>query len=316
MRAHCKYAALAALVLLAGCNKSEPDTAKEEAKVQGPGISLTADESRALGLATAPLQATTYRGELSGYGVVSSFDAVAQSDAETATAEAAAAQSAAATTRARDLSTGADAPMSREAYEAAAAKSAADQAALLLARRKADAAFGIAAPWRNSGRRAAILARLQSGRSVLVHVTFPIGAPIGNAQRFRISRMGANGRSWLSSSVWPAPADPAVPGRSFFALVDGSDLAQGERVIAAIPTGAPQTGVLVPAEALVLGESESWVYLKGKDGTYLRSRIDTSRPMEGGYFVSGGLGSGQDVVTRGAGLLYAHEINPSTEPEE
>lgn len=315
MKTHWKFAALAALLLLAGCNKSEPEAAKEEAKAEGPGITLTEEESEAMGLATAKLRAASYRGEISGYGLVSTFEAIAQSDADSATAEASAAQSSAAAARARDLSTGADAPVSRETYEAAVAKSAADQAAVLLARRKADAAFGIAAPWRG-GNRGAILGRLQSGRSVLVHVTFPVGSAV-NAQRLRISRMGANGKSWVTSSVWAAPADPSVPGRSFFALVDGSDLAQGERVIAAIPTGTPQAGVIVPAAALLLGESESWVYVQIAEDTYLRARIDTNRPMEGGYFVSGaGLLSGQEVVTKGAGLLYAHEINPSTEPEE
>jgi len=32
--------------------------------------------------------------------------------------------------------------------------------------------------------------------------------------------------------------------------------------------------------------------------------------------VSGGVTSGQQVVTSGAGLLYAHEINPSTAAED
>ena len=320
MKTHWKFAALAALLLLAGCNKSAPEAAKEEAKAEGPGITLTEEESEAMGLATAKLQAASYRGELSGFGVVSTFEAIAQSDADSVTAEASAAQSGAAAARARDLSTGADAPVSRETYEAAAAKSTADQAAVLLARRKADAAFGMGAPWRGA-QRGAILGRLQAGRSVLVHVTFPFGAMVGGesggAQRLRISRMGANGKSWVTSSVWAAPADPTMPGRSFFALVDGGGLAQGERVIASIPTGTQQDGVIVPAAALLLGESESWVYVQIAEDTYLRAHIDTSRPMDGGYFVSGaGLLSDQEVVTKGAGLLYAHEINPSTEPEE
>ncbi len=308
-------AAAAALLLLAGCDKPAPEVAKEEAKDEKPGIALTAEQSEAMGLATVKLQAASYRGELTGYGVVSTFDAIAQSDADTVTAQAAAAQSAAAATRARDLSSGADAPVSRETYEGAAAKAAADRAAVLLAQRKADVAFGNNAPWRGGAQRAPILARLQSGRTVLVRVTFPMGATV-TAQRFRIARMGANGKSWMTSSGWEAPADPAVPGRSFFALVDGSDLAQGERVIATIPVGTPQAGVIVPAKALVLGESESWAYMKTKDGTYLRTRIDTSHPTEDGYFVAGGPGGGEEVVTQGAGLLYAHEINPSTEPEE
>ncbi|MBV9550390.1 MAG: hypothetical protein JO256_12035 [Alphaproteobacteria bacterium] len=311
-------AAFAALLALVACGKGGPEADKKEAdkdKDEGPGITLTDEQSEGLGLATAKLVPASYRGAITGYGMVMTFDTIAQSDADTASAEAAAAQSQAAAARARELSTGADAAVSRETYETAAAKAATDQAAVLLARRKADAAFGPNAPWRTASQRTAILQRLQSGRSVLVKVTFPIGATVA-PQRFTISRMGTNGKGWGTSTVWNAPADSNIPGRSLFALVDGSDLAQGERVIATIPTGAPQTGVLIPRSALVMGESDSWAYLKSGENTYVRSRIDTSRPEGDGYFVSQGFTPGQDVVTTGAGQLYAREINPSTEPAD
>jgi hypothetical protein len=307
-------AALATLLALAACGKGAPEAdKKEEAKEEAPGVTLTEEQSESMGLETAKLATASYRGQTTGYGVVMTFDAIAQSDADTASAEAAAVQSQAAAARARALSTGEDAAVSRETYEAAAAKAATDQTAVLLARRKADAAFGPGAPWRSAAQRAAILARLQSGRTVLVKVTFPIGAAVA-PQRFSVSRMGANGKSWPTGAVWNAPADATIPGRSLFALVDGSGLAQGERVIATIPTGAPQSGVLVPRSALVMGESDSWAYLKTGENTYLRSRIDTSRPEGDGYFVTQGFTPGQEVVTTGAGQLYAREINPSTEP--
>jgi hypothetical protein len=313
MRHEWKLAALAALLALTACGKGAPAAdKKEEAKDEGPGITLTAEQSEGLGLETAKLVSTSYRGQLTGYGMVMTFDAIAQSDADTASAEAAAAQSQAAAVRAKDLSTGEDAAVSREAYEAAAAKAATDQTAVLLARRKAGAAFGTGAPWRGASRRAAILARLQSGRSVLVKVSFPIGTAV-TAQKFSVTRMGTGSKSWSTGAVWDAPADATIPGRSLFALVDGSDLAQGERVIAVIPTGAPQAGVLVPQNALVMGESDSWAYLRIKPDTYLRTRIDTSRPEGDGYFVAEGLKGGQEVVTAGAGQLYAREINPATE---
>ena len=314
MRHGWKVAARAALLLLSACGKGSAPAAdkKEEAKDEGPGITLTEDQSEGLGLETAKLVTASYRGALTGYGIVTAFDAIAQSDADLASAEASAAQSQAATARAKDLSTGEDAAVSRETYEVAAAKSATDATAVLLARRKADAAFGTAAPWRGGAQRAAILARLQSGKSVLVKVTFPIGTTV-TAQKFAISRMGSGGKSWNTGAVWDAPADVTIPGRSLFALVDGSDLAQGERVIATIPTGAPLTGVLVPRSALVMGEGDSWAYLKTGEFTYVRSRIDTTRSENDSYFVTQGFTPGQEVVTTGAGQLYAREMNPSTE---
>ena len=305
------------LLLVSACDKPAPEADKKEDADTSAGISLSADQTKSLGIQTAPARAARYIQGVSGYGVVTALDAIAQTDADFTTAAAAAAQSQAAATRAQGLATGDDAAVSREVVESAQSKAAADQAALALARRKTDAAFGMNAPWSDPAARQAIMAQLASGRTLLVRVTFPLGAITGQApQNLRVSRLGAGTQAWTATRVWDAPADPAVPGRSVFALLDGSDLAQGERVTATIPVGAALSGVLVPADALILGESEASVYLQIKPNTYLRTKIDISRPMNNGYFVSGGVTSGQQVVTSGAGLLYAHEINPSTAAED
>jgi hypothetical protein len=247
---------------------------------------------------------------------VTALDSIAQSDADVLTAQAAATQSQAAAARAQSLATGEEAAVSREVVETAQSKAAADQAALALARRKAEAAFGRNAPWRDAASRQAMMARLASGRTVLVRVTFPLGT-MGNEtpDSLQIARLGANAKSWTAGTVWEAPADPALPGRGFYALLDGSDLAQNERVTATIPVGAAQAGATVPAAALVYGESEAWVYVQTKPGTYLRTPVDPGKALGGGYFVPDGAGirAGQPIVTNGAGLLLARETNPSTE---
>lgn len=309
---------LAALLVLSACGPGS-ETAKKEDADTTPGVSLTAEEAKSLGVATVAVQATQYRREVIGYGVVTALDSVAQSDADFATASAAAAQSQAAAARARSLAAGDEAAVSREVVEAAQSKAAADQAALMLARRKAEAAFGVRAPWRDANARQKIMARLGSGHTVLVHVTFPLSAlaSLGNAMpsSLKLMRLGTGAQGWTAQTIWDAPADPALPGRSFYALVDGSDLAQNEHVTAAMPVGAAQAGVTVPAEALVLSEGQAWVYLQTQPNHFQRSAIDTAAPQGDGYFVKdgGGIAAGQKVVTSGAGLLLAREINPSTE---
>jgi multidrug efflux pump subunit AcrA (membrane-fusion protein) len=86
-------------------------------------------------------------------------------------------------------------------------------------------------------------------------------------------------------------------------------------VIAAIPTGTTQTGAKIPMRALVYGESEAWVYLQTAENTFQRTKVDISRPLDDGYFVDN-VKPGDKVVTDGAGLLMAREINPSTATEE
>ena len=306
--------AVAALLAVSACSKSAPDAEKKEQTDAGPGVHLSADEINSLGITTASAAAAQYIQGANGYGVVTAMDAVAQTDADYTTAAAVAAQSQAAAARAQSLASGDEAAVSREVVETAQSKAAADQAGLALARRKADAAFGLNAPWHDPAARQALMARLAAGRTVLVRVTFPLGAVGGQTpQNLRIARLGADAKSWSASSVWNAPADPGIPGRGFYALVDGSDLAPNEHVIATMPVGAAQAGTIIPAAALVLGDSQSWAYLETKSGTYQRVAVDTAKPMGNGYFLAGGVKPGQKVVTSGAGLLLARELNPSTE---
>jgi hypothetical protein len=301
----------AALLLLSACGKTEKPAEAEKESAEMPGITLKPEEVASLGITIQPATAAQFTARISGYGVVTALDTIAQADSEFLTAQAAAAQSQAAAARARSLSTGEEAAISREQMEVAQSKAAADAAALALARRKTEAAFGLRSPWRDIATRQAAMRRLASGAAVLVRVTFP--ATGGAVPRtLEISRMGTDGKSWTTHTIWDAPADAAVPGRSFYALVDGSDLAQNERVTAAIPTGAAQAGAKIPAKALVFGESESWAYLQTGAYTFLRTKVDISRPIGDGYFVTN-IKPGGKVVADGAGLLLAREINPSTE---
>ncbi len=83
------------------------------------------------------------------------------------------------------------------------------------------------------------MGELSSGKTVLVRVTFPLGAlPGAIPPRITVARLGADGTGWTSSRIWEAPADPALPGRGLFVLVNGSDLALNEHVFASVPVGA------------------------------------------------------------------------------
>jgi hypothetical protein len=305
-----KAGIVAAALLLCACGKSDKAAEPEKEAAETPGITLKAEEISSLGITVQPATAAQFSNRISGYGVVTALDAIAQADSEFLTAQAAAAQSQAAAARARSLSTGEEAAISREQVEVAQSKAAADAAALALARRKTEAAFGLRSPWRDAATRQAAMRRLASGAAVLVRVTFPAtGGAVPTT--LEISRMGTDGKSWTARTIWDAPADAAVPGRSFYALVQGSDLAQNERVTAAIPTGAAQTGAKIPAKALLFGESESWAYLQTGAHTFLRTKVDISRPLSDGYFVTN-IKPGDKMVVDGAGLLLAREINPST----
>jgi hypothetical protein len=318
MRGLAQFRVCTALLLLAvaACGKQDSDEKKpaaEKAETE-TAVSLKAEEIKSLGITTQPAKAASYRAAVSGYGVVVALDSFAQLDADVMTAQAAAAQSQAAAARARSLATGEEAAVSREVVETANAKAAADDAALMLARRKAEASLGRGAPALT-----ALRARLASGASVLVRATFPLGA-LGNEmpRQVQVTRLGAARQSWTAHTIWDAPADPAFPGRGFYILVDGSDLAQNEHVTVELPVGAALAGVMVPTEALVYGQNQAWAYLQQEPGKFQRVAVDPAKAMTGGYFLPQGSGiqPGQAMVVSGAGLLLARELNPSTEAEE
>lgn len=308
---------VAALLLLSACgpNAADKSDKKEEAGA-APGVSLSAEEVKGLGIATLPAQASEFRHRVMGYGAVTALDAIAQADAETRSAAAAAGQSAAAAARARSLGSGEEAAVSREIVETAESKATSDQAALLLAQRKAQAVFGVNAPFRDARERAALMERLAAGKSVLVRVTFPAGTlRTRMPASLSVARLGDSAKTWTTSKVWQAPADPALPGTGFYAIIDGSDLAQNEHVSAFVFDGPSQAGVLVPASALVMGDGANWVYLQNGATHFVRAPVPTDKPVGDNYFVANGAGisPGQKIVTAGAGLLLSRETNPSTE---
>jgi hypothetical protein len=238
-------------------------------------------------------------------------EAIAQAVAELTSAAAVARQSGAALARGRSLA-GTPGAVPVESQEAAERQAAVDHAALVLAQRRLSASYGRGAPWKDNYD-SALLASLASGEMKLARVTFPLGS-LGTATpaRLRFSHLSAppGGGSFESASVWSAPADASIPGASFFALLQGSEASDGERLLAHAPVGTAQAGVVVPFPAAVISGGKYWCYVEAGPGSFVRTEIDTSMPTDAGYFVKAGIAPGAQIVTRSAGELLAREMNP------
>lgn len=335
------------VLLLCGCHKSPPSAAKGPAGAEAPnakggaaakpepgakdaatdqeaagakeaaseGVVLTPEQVEKLGLVTQPAKSTEYREETAGYGVVVNHESTAQAAAELTTAEATARQSQAALARAKQLS-GTPGAVSAEMEEAAVRQAAVDAAALKLTTQRLSATLGLKPPWKSVDD--PVLQALASGTVKLVRVTFPLGALSGGtATSLRAAHIGdpKPGTGWTMRVIWDAPADATVPGRSFFALLKGSDAGEGERLQVWAPIGEAVSGVVVPAAAAVLSEGKYWCYLEKKPGTFVRTEIDTSKPTAEGYFVTAGVQPGDQVVTSAAGQLLAKESASGGEPD-
>jgi hypothetical protein len=316
---------VATLVLLAfsACSSSEPavpaaaPAAATAAATPESGLVLGKEQIEKLGVATQPAQIASYAAEVSGYGQVQGHESIALLTAEIATADAAARQSSAALARGRQLA-GTPGAFPADSLETMERQAAADAAALNLAQQKLTAALGQSGPWTGSAGRS-MLADLAAGRAKLIRATFSAGSlGAGTPRRLRVAHFDVGGkmRDWKTSTVWEAPADAALPGRSFFALLAGSDFSEGERVQVWAAAGtANGSGVLIPGAAVVLHNDAWWCFIEKPAGTFIRVAIDTSRPLDDGYFVTDGVAAGDAIVTAAAGLLLAREINPGTEAE-
>ena len=315
-------AACIAALFVAGCRQG-PATAeapaaetKDKGAPEAEGVTLKPEEIEKAGIKTATLAASSHTPESTGYAVVMTRETIAQALAELTSAAAVERQSRSALTRARSLA-GTPGAIPIEAQETAERQAAVDHAAFVLAERRLSAAYGQNAPWKENYT-SPLLASLARGDTKLARVTFPLGA-LGSAvpAKLRLTRIGAapGAKSIETLAVWSAPADATIPGRSFFAILKGGDVSEGERLIAHAAVGGAETGVVVPYSATVISASKYWCYVEEKPGLFIRTEIDPGMPTDDGYFVKEGVGPGAQVVTSSAGLLLARETNPGTEAD-
>ena len=318
---------LVSAVLLGACAKKEPaENAKSapeekqapaESAPESAEIKLEPEEAAKLGIAVTAALPGHFIPAKQGFAVVMSHESIAQSVADVTTAKAGARQSQAVLARMGRLDGTAGAE-SAEAHETAARQAAVDSAALHLAMARSSALLGQRPPW--AGGDDKMLEELAAGRIKLLRVTFPLGALHGAAPRgLRIARLddGAAAEKWPVRAVWDAPADPAAPGRSFFALLQHADVEEGERLLAwadGDAAAADESGVLVPPAAVVMSDGKYWCFVERQPGMFTRLPLDINRPMADGYFVAG-IKPGEQIVTSAAALLLARQVNPSSEAE-
>ena len=156
-----------------------------------------------------------------------------------------------------------------------------------------------------------VMQSLLQQTAFLVQLVLPYDLP-RSAVRGKISVAPAVSHENTRSARFVADSpqvDPALPGETYFYIVDGGSLRAGMRVLARIGLGgAAVSGVIVPPAAVVWHAGKSWVYVKNDEQTFARYEVSTAQELDGGWFNAGDFTDDDEVVISGAQLLLSEEL--------
>ncbi len=153
--------------------------------------------------------------------------------------------------------------------------------------------------------------RLLKYQDVLLQVTLPIATatPAKNST-LQIEPSGSQGKTIAATFISAAPqTDTTIQGKTFYYRAPAEQLRAGMRVTARLSEAdKAQSGVIVPANAVVWYANQAWLYRKQGNDKFVRTPITTDIEVDDGWFNTTGLKAGDAVVTTGAQLLLSEEF--------
>lgn len=318
-----------------GKDEYEAYTQGEEEEIETPSrvstdagstvITLTPETQKQSDIRTAPLKATNHQDTFISYGSVVSIEPLVDlrtrylaAKAEANIARASLANSKQEYQRLQQLNRD-NRNISDRAVMAAEAVWKADEAKVSAAEMAANSIRdNIRQSWGETLAEAATrqnsesLQRLLEYRDVLLRITLPFDYPTpkpGNV--LTVAPAGTKGKAIQAQFVSVSPqTDPTVQGKSYYFRAPADDLRAGMRITARMANSAGKSvsGVIVPETAVVWYGGQAWVYRKAAADRFVRQAVSTEQEADTGWFNSGSLKPGQEVVVRGAQLLLSEEF--------
>jgi catechol 2,3-dioxygenase-like lactoylglutathione lyase family enzyme len=275
-------------------------------------------DARALartGVRVAALSASQASEQRTGFARALDVGALAAIDAEAKAADATAAASRAEAARLATLASQ-DQSASQRSVEAARAQAQSDNARAQLAARRVGLEFGPGLGRLGRGGVSALVGDVAAGRAALVRIDIAgVTLQPGNAVR-----IGEGDNTSSVRVLGPAAsADIKLQSAGVLAVVRGSaaqGLLAGRVLPASTDSGAAQTGIIVPRDAIIRYQGALWIYVQKPDQAFDRVELIDARAIADGWFVPSGLAPGTRVAITGAGSLMAIERGSETSDEE
>jgi len=151
---------------------------------------------------------------------------------------------------------------------------------------------------------------LAQQREALAQVTFPydLSAQAGKAP-LSLAPVSAPAEARSARFVSASPqTDAAMPGATYFYVVNAHGLRVGMRVAGQLKIGGnAREGVVVPSAAVVWHGGKAWAYVKEDDDLFVRKEVSTAQDLGNGWFDASHFEPGDEVVVSGAQLLLSEE---------
>lgn len=289
-----------------------------------PVVRVSAESQKASGIEVQPLKPAMNEATAAAYGMVMSLQPLAEMRGRylTAAAEARALRAAVTASESefrrmeslfRD-----DRNVSEQALKSSEGRYRSEQARQLAAEQSAAAvrdtmrsAWGETVTGWAIDPDSRVMQVLLQQSSFLVQLVLPYDLP-RSVVRGKISVAPATARENARPARFVSDSpqvDAALPGETYFYVVDGGGLRAGMRVLARIGLGgAPIGGVIVPPTAVIWHSGKAWAYVKDDEQTFSRHEVSTGEELDGGWFNSTGFDDDDQVVVNGAQLLISEEL--------
>jgi multidrug efflux system membrane fusion protein len=198
--------------------------------------------------------------------------------------------------------------------EAARAQAAADDSKLQSLRAQLLGGWGALARMNESALNA-LTQRILNGSTLLVRAELPGNAPPLPAQTVRLNLLpGSTHIAGQLLGAMPLRTEQTV-GSAYLLSIEASsglELQPGQLLNAELQDISHKlSGITVPSAAIVRWQGRHWVYVQVTATHYERKVVQVAQWLADGALVSSGLKAGDQVVTRGAGLLLGAELAPA-----
>ncbi len=155
-----------------------------------------------------------------------------------------------------------------------------------------------------------LIVQISAGEKALVRVDVPVGESV-EPTSIQLASIGDS--TWVVSAELignAAVASDQFQGSGFLAVTDATSprIVPGAFLIAHLElAGPPVSGVRVPPSAVVHRSGKTWVYVQTGAAQFARREIQLTQSTAVGWIVTGGITSGDSVVTTGAQALLSSE---------